>query len=369
MKSKYIKPCLILFLILLLCELTIRVFFHFSHKDILVYACIERFLYQRHPFLGTTHRPNVGIDYDGIKLRINSLGFRGKEFDPEDTRPFRVFVLGGSAVFNKSERDNVPFCEILEEELKVKYPNQNIEIVNAGQSGYNTYHAFINFSTQLLDYNPDAIIIYHSWNDVKAWPYLSVKTNYGQLWQIMHSKFEVLMAAKTLASKSYIYLAVKALHRKLLRMFFSNDNRREEIRQLLGKILKANEGGDTTYGKLIYRRNIENIITVAQKNKVQVLLINPLTLIHSKNSEEEKKHIAYFLVHVPEEELPQLMNEAGNILAEVALTNNVAYIDLNKHIEQNQVNLIDHIHLTPKGNKAIADYIAEHWNEIWQQNK
>lgn len=362
MKNKFIKFGLILFLSFLLCELTLRLFFRFSNQDILAYGCIERLLYQRHPFLEYTLRPGVEINYSDMRLRINSLGFRGKEFDSEDTRPFRVFVLGGSAVFNKLEKDNLPFCEVLDEKLKVKYPERNIEIVNAGVSGYTTFHSLVNLSTRLLDYHPDAMIIYQSWNDIKAWPYLNRKSNYGQMWQELHFRLETLTALKTLASESYTYLAIKALHR----VFVSeNENKRESIRRLLNKILTPNEGNDTNYGESVYRRNIENIIAVAQKNSVQVLLINPLTLVRSRNSEEEKRRIASEFVHVPEEELPQLVNEAGSILAEVALVSDVTYIDLNKHIQQNQVNLMDHIHLTPQGNRLIADYIAEHWDEIW----
>lgn len=360
-KNKYIKLCLTLFLGLLLFELTLRVFFFFSHKNILAYTSPELLLYERHPFLEYTLRPNVEINYDRIKLHINSLGFRGKEFDPNDARPFRVFVFGGSCVFNRPKNNNISFCTILEKKLKAKYPNRDIEIVNAGVSGYTTFHSLINLSTRILDYNPDAIIVYHSWNDIKTWPYLNRKANYGQLYQKVYSKLETHNALRTLANKSYIWLAMKPLRRQL-REFFPLRTRN---RSIVAKTLRPNKDGDTSFGKLVYKRNITNIVTVAKKNGVQVLLINPLTLVHSENSKEEKRKIDYNLAKVPAESLPQLMSDAGKILEEVALDEHIPYIDLNKHLDQNLDNLSDHIHLTPKGNEAVAEYLSQHWDEIW----
>ncbi|MCX5692519.1 MAG: GDSL-type esterase/lipase family protein [Candidatus Omnitrophica bacterium] len=356
-----IKFCVALFLTLLLCELALRAFFFLSHKNILAWTSPDLLLYERHPFLEYTLRPNVEINCGKIKLHINSLGFRGKEFDPDDARPFRVFVLGGSSVFNRSGNDNIGFCAILEKKLQAKYPDRDIEIVNAGVSGYTTFHSLINLSTRILDYNPDAIIVYHSWNDIKAWPYLNRKASYGQSWQRIYSQFETHNALATLANHSYLWLAMKPLRRHL-REFFPEEL---EMASVVEKTLRPNEGGDTDYGKLVYKRNIRNIVTVAKKNGVQVLLINPLTLVHSRNSSEEKRRIAYRLVKVPAERLPQLMSDAGKILEEVALEERVPYIDLNKRIGQNLVNLFNQIHLTPQGNEAIAEYLSQHWDEIW----
>lgn len=354
-KNKYVTISLMVFLTLLLCELTIRAFFFLSHKNILAYTNADKLLYEKHPFLEYTLRPNVEINYDGEKLRINSLGFRGKEFDPDDARPFRVFVLGGSAVFRSN------FCELLEDKLKAEYPDRNIEIVNAGVSGYTTYHSLINVSIRLLDYNPDAIILYHSWNDVKAWPYISRNANYGQLWQRIYSKSETRSALKTLANNSYLWLSTQPLRYKL-RMFLFPKMRHSSV---VKKILRPNKGSDPTYGESVYRRNIRNIVATAKANRVRVLLINPLTLVHPGNSKEEQERIGYYLVKVPQERLPQLMSDAGKILEEIALEERIPYIDLNKHLAQNLDTMIDHIHLTPKGNEAVAEYLSQQWDGIW----
>lgn len=356
-----IKLCVTLFLTLLLCELGLRTFFFLSHKNILAWTSPDRLLYERHPFLEYTLRPNAEIKYGSMKLHINSLGFRGKEFDPDDRRPFRVFVLGGSAVFNMPENNNIGFCVILEEKLKAHFPDRNIEIINAGVSGYTTFHSLINLSTRILDYNPDAIIVYHSWNDIKSWPYLNRKASYGQSWQRIYSQFETHNALATLANHSYLWLAMKPLRRQL-RVFFP---RKSLLAVIFERTLRPNKGYDTSYGKLIYKRNITNIVEEAKKNGVQVLLVNPLTLVHPGNSEEEKRRAGYKLVKVSAQMLAQLMIDAGNILEEVALEEHVPYIDLNQHLSQNLDNLLDHIHLTPRGNEAVAEYLNQHWDEIW----
>ena len=88
-----------------------------------------------------------------------------------------------------------------------------------------------------------------------------------------------------------------------------------------------------------------------------------------KNSGKEKECIDYRFVHVPPEKLIELVDGARDVLAEVALAEDIPYIDLNKHIGQDLVNLTDQIHLTVKGNKAVAEYLAQQWDQIWQQNK
>ncbi len=364
-RNTIIKSCIVLSLGLLLCELVLRIFFFASQRDILAWTSPDRVLYERHPLLEYTLKPNAQLTYGSTVLHINSLGFRGKEFDPDDTRPFRVFVLGGSAVFNNPKNHNIGFCEILDKKLKEKYPGRDIEIVNAGVSGYTTYHSLINLSTRIVDYNPDAIIVYHSWNDVKMWPYLNRRADYGQLYQSVYSQFETHGAVATLANHSYLWQAMKPLRRRLRAWF----PRRSLFATVALRTLRPNKGGDTSYGELVYRRNIMNIVAVARKNGVQVLLVNPLTLIHPGNSQNEKESIAYSLVRVPAERLPQLMIDAGKILEEVALAEHIPYIDLNKHLSQDRGNLTDQIHLTPKGNEAVAEYLSQQWDDIWAHDR
>jgi lysophospholipase L1-like esterase len=360
MMRRCIRVCLVFILVLSACELAVRGFFFLTRRDIFVdTANIELFLYQRHPFLEYSLRPNVELHRRGITMRINSLGFRGKEFDPEDKRPFRVFVLGGSSVFN---RNSVPFCELLEDELKARYPSRNFEIVNAGVSGYTTSHSLANLAMRILNYNPDALIVYHSWNDIKTWPYVNRRFGYGELWQKIYCGNEAGRALLTLANKSYVWLATTGAFREIFHRLYKTN--REIF--LITKLLKDNEVDDLSYGRSIYKTNITSIIALAKKNKVQILLLNPLTLIKAKNSEKEKGCINYEFVHVPREKLIELVDSAGNILAQVAQAEDIPYIDLNTHISQDLVNLEDQIHLTSTGNKAVAEYLAGQWDRIWQ---
>ena len=52
--------------------------------------------------------------------------------------------------------------------LKNDYGYENIEVVNAGVGGYNSWESLINLEFRVLDIDPDLVVIYHGTNDVHA---------------------------------------------------------------------------------------------------------------------------------------------------------------------------------------------------------
>jgi lysophospholipase L1-like esterase len=356
---RYLKRFLCLLLILILAEFFIRAAFFFTKRDVRAYQSTARLVHDKHPFLGYTLKPNMNFKHKGVIYRTNSMGFRGGEFDPKDKRPFRVFVLGGSDVFNLLAEYNRPFCELLQNKLKDKYPDRSIEIVNAGVPGYTTFQSLINFSTRILDYNPDAIIIYHSWNDIKYWPYVSEEINYSQLSQLRGKAVERNLLGR-LGDEYYTLAVIKALIR--VAKYRVSKEKTDVIETAFTHVRKRN---DTRYGELVYRRNLEGIIGIAKKQDVKVLLVNPLTLVKEKNTKEEAGHINYRLVHVPPDELYALFKKAGDILEDLAASEGASYIDLNRYLAQDLTNMMSHVHLTMEGNDAVAELIADRWDDIW----
>jgi len=98
----------------------------------------------------------------------NSEGFRGPEFlkeKPDNT--YRIFVLGGSTTFGDGNDDNETWPYYLQEIFDVADLSYDVEVINAGISSAWSGSETEMIREKILDYNPDMLMIYDGWNDVR----------------------------------------------------------------------------------------------------------------------------------------------------------------------------------------------------------
>ena len=100
---------------------------------------------------------------------INSLGFRGNEFSPDKPENvYRIFMLGGSTMFGygaTSDQTTIP--GYVQQFFQNNYEGFAIEVINTGIQGADSTAELNLIQTKLLDYDPDMIIIYDGWNDLR----------------------------------------------------------------------------------------------------------------------------------------------------------------------------------------------------------
>ncbi len=122
--------------------------------------------YVRHHYLNYYPNPH----FKRGKTHHNSLGYRNDEFPREKPEGvFRIAVLGGSTTYNIGINDNdKTFTAVMERELRDKYGYENVEVINAGVGGYNSWETLINLEFRVLDIDPDLVIEYEGTNDVHA---------------------------------------------------------------------------------------------------------------------------------------------------------------------------------------------------------
>ncbi len=98
---------------------------------------------------------------------INRHRFRYGELNktkPENTT--RIFMLGGSVVFNGGSNDTT-IAGFLETRLdkNAQTLNRDVQVVNAGMTGYVSTQELILLMTQVVDFNPDIAIVIDGFND------------------------------------------------------------------------------------------------------------------------------------------------------------------------------------------------------------
>ena len=101
-------------------------------------------------------------------ININSHGFRGAEFSQiksDDT--YRIFVVGGSTAFGTgSTSDSTTIPGFLQDKFDNDSLPKKIEVINAGISGLFSGTEVGLIKQQILDFEPDMLVIYDGWNDV-----------------------------------------------------------------------------------------------------------------------------------------------------------------------------------------------------------
>ena len=101
-------------------------------------------------------------------ININSHGFRGAEFSQiksDDT--YRIFIVGGSTAFGTgSTSDSTTIPGFLQDKFDTNPLPKKIEVINAGISGLFSGTEVGLIKQQILDFEPDMLVIYDGWNDV-----------------------------------------------------------------------------------------------------------------------------------------------------------------------------------------------------------
>ncbi len=245
--------------------------------------------------------------------------------------------------------DGQTWPEELERRLRQRFPNRKIEVINAGVSGYCTFQSLINLQTRLLDYDPDVIIVYHVWNDVKYWAEVRPGHDFSQTSLARDMPPPTLWDRLLHSSQCYIFLG--AVRRKLTSQFSG------------GEPMPAASGPDPdlSYGQRVYRRNLVNMVVTARANGVKVVLANEVTLIGHSSSAEEDRQVMWFL---PKATLLRAMDSADTILRDVASAERARFVDLRGKIPANLETLMDHIHPTPRGCRLIGEALATELSDL-----
>ena len=103
-------------------------------------------------------------------LNVNEDGFRGAEIKNQNIEnSYRIFVVGGSTTFGTgSTSDDTTIPGFLQKKFNSANLSFEVEVINAGVSGGFSTSESLLVKEKLIDYDPDLLIIYDGWNDVKS---------------------------------------------------------------------------------------------------------------------------------------------------------------------------------------------------------
>ncbi|MEM7350220.1 MAG: GDSL-type esterase/lipase family protein [Acidobacteriota bacterium] len=143
-----------------LLEIVLRTF---GHQPLQVHAERTNF-WAYHPTFGWHHRPDqqgyVQLGDERIAVRFNGRGLRDRDYPDERVADKnRILVLGDSFAWGYGVAQEETFSERLEATLP------DVEVINAGVSGYSTDQELRWLEAEGLRYQPDLVILTMAGND------------------------------------------------------------------------------------------------------------------------------------------------------------------------------------------------------------
>jgi len=131
------------------------------------YSLEKNMYFEPDPYTGYRHRPlGKGFYPNGIAAEANSLGFRDDEVSKaKPAGVFRILALGDSFTVGANVEQSEAYPQVLERILDTD-GRRNIEIINAGVGGYDSFHYGQFVEHYAAQYEPDMILLgFFSGND------------------------------------------------------------------------------------------------------------------------------------------------------------------------------------------------------------
>ena len=311
-----------------------------------------------HRYLG--HYPTP--EYQKGENKHNSLGYRGEEIIlPKPEGRFRIVCLGGSTTYTTElENFRMSYPNLLEKELH-EHGFKNIDVINGGVGAYTSWETLINFELRVLDLEPDMIIIYHGVNDILTrfvWPPEAYKGDNSGSLSAASLSMPSILEYSTLMRYFMIRMGIVQPHSTLERSLkkipetnysieFFNQKWSNKYPSGIFKQVNAEKMLKTNKPEY-FRRNIENIIAIAQFRKIKPIVA---TFAYCQNFDDNPISCREYVLAYEE------MNQVLKILAQQM---NVNIFDFAKFFPKEKKYFADGIHVSAEGAKLKAKMFADY---------
>ena len=284
---------------------------------------------------------HIGQYYTNNLRHVNGPDGSRDVVIPKPQGMFRINCLGGSTTQNYIQQGGEAFSYPmeLEEILKNRFPEKNIEVNNCGMGGFSTAEVLIKFLLNSIDSKPDMVILYHAYNDLAPSltsdfqsDYFHAKRNLGERYHLY--KWASLVPYIPLALPNY-----------LMNIFLP-----QNVRQtLLSATAKGTIDLNNEFkGLETYRRNIEHLIHICKGNEISLVFS---TFCHFLYPEIENNlhHLKYREGTLDE----------NRVLEELADKHDLPLVDNFNLVSCEKKYFVDSVHFSPEGMREVAKNLSK----------
>ncbi len=283
---------------------------------------------------------NLKFDYYFPSLSTNNLGFANgidgsREVKIQKEKDiFRINCLGGSTTGNYLEYKDVVYSYplLLEKLIHDNNGDKKVEVNNFGQGGYNSAEVLINFLFKVLHTNPDMIILYIGYNDIRSYLTKNFKNDYSHFRKnidLSNLGFFLNNHLPNINLNFYKYLLQKLSVRNSLLDVVSKGE------------LDVNQ--NPKKGLQVFKNNLESIITICKAKNITLILSS---FCKNENKVDNENFLG--------QKFLEIVDQENKIIKELSKKHNCDFVDNENLIEKNDENFVDSIHFSHLGMEKIA---------------
>jgi lysophospholipase L1-like esterase len=317
----------------------------------------EATLFSRNAFPQMLQRKHATPSGDVV---INSRGYRGALFAvPKPPGTIRIMMLGGSSLFDMFSKEGRDWPHLIQSQLRARgYPN--VEVINAGTPGHATFDLLGRLYSEVWMFEPDYLLIYESWNDIKYFRNLDPQ----------HSLLRLQRPAVTngdgrLVANPFIYysgwldrlLSHSQLYVRLRDRYLQWRIGTPRAEGIVASSALDNSYSD--YGPRQFAMNLRLLVAAARQVGATPILMTQARLVAPANTPAEREKIAYEFVNLSHDALLRAFSDCDKAIFTVAKADNVPVLDLSGQFSGKPELFEDHTHTTAAGSDALAHATAD----------
>jgi lysophospholipase L1-like esterase len=132
----------------------------------------------RHPYLVVAGKPGARFEIPGITVTFGSRGHRGPDVPvPKPPGRFRIVCEGGSATLDVFAADDGAAWPA---RLGALLAPANVDVVNAGLSGWTSLESLVSLEIRDLDLEPDLVVHFSGVNDAQPAGHVPFTSDYSK---------------------------------------------------------------------------------------------------------------------------------------------------------------------------------------------
>jgi hypothetical protein len=296
----------------------------------------EFMAYKGHPFVvftGVEGVSLVGNQQNETAAKFNKQGFIGDDFVMgKSPDVVRVATLGGSTTARGYPKKMNSYLNASS--------STEFEVLNFGMSFWTTAHSMVNFTLNVVDYQPDYVVVHHAWNDSKPRNVAAedFRNDYSHVLTYFH---EPEIPDKWPIKVSLIYRYFRFFHSLLPTWAYLENATTLEKPKPTGALYSNTRELEP------YERNLRTIIDLAIMREMRVLLV---TQPHS--------HDESILYYFAAEHIDQCNEIARGLAQEYG--DQVAFLDLDSAMSGKMDSVfVDVGHMNPEGMQVKAELIGQ----------
>jgi lysophospholipase L1-like esterase len=197
---------------------------------------------------------------------FNSQGIRIRgEVGPKPPGEFRIFALGGSTTEDLWNDAGIHWPLVLECELRAA-GHDEVRVYNTAMSAYTTAHSLVRLQFDVMDYEPDMVLVMHNIND------LAVSYDAAQAGRSVDGHYLVRYGQKSFTG------VVEDDDVVLSRVWFSFSSR---LRDFFAEPAPQVGDQDLGPGRRIFKRNLTWMTAIAHEGGAEIVMLTmPFSSAH-----------------------------------------------------------------------------------------